>query len=121
MIKKEIGIGFVLGLAANLLGILLYILVFSDSEIRTSLEEAYQEQVLGRLIAAGAVLNFIPFFYFLNQNRIFRARGVVLASIVAALLIGVLQLVSPETENEKMYGHAPIQAEKTIQAREDFS
>lgn len=96
MIKKEIGIGFILGLAANVLGIALYIVVFSESGIQISLREAYQEQVLGRLIAAGAVLNFIPFFYFLNKNHIFRARGVVLASIVAALFIGVLQLVPPE-------------------------
>ena len=99
MIKKEIGIGFIIGLASNVLGIILYIVVFSDSGIQASLREAYQEQVLGRLIAAGAVLNFVPFFHFLNKNHIFRARGVVLASIVAALVIGVLQLVTPELQN----------------------
>ena len=108
MVKKEIGIGFVLGLAANVLGILVYILLFSDAGIKASLVEAYQEQVLGRLIAAGAVLNFIPFFYYLNKNHIYRVRGVVLASILAALLIGILQLITPESETENPPNSLPM-------------
>ena len=121
MIKKEIGIGFVLGLAANVLGILVYILLFSDAGIKTSLAEAYQEQVMGRLIAAGAVLNFVPFFYYLNKNRIFRARGVVLASILAALLIGILQLFTPESERENQPNSLPIAEKKLILSKDDFS
>lgn len=101
MIKKEVGIGFLLGLAANLIGVFLYTLAFSELGFMASLQEARQEEVLGRLIAAGAVLNFLPFFYFLNRDRIYRSRGVLLASILAALIIGLLQLIEPaEVEDD---------------------
>lgn len=93
MIKKEVGIGLITGLAANSLGVLLYILVFSELGFTASLQEAHKEQVLGRLLAAGAVLNFLPFFYFLNKNKIYRTRGVLLATILVALLIGLLQII----------------------------
>lgn len=93
MIKKEVGIGLITGLAANSLGVLLYILVFSELGFTASLQEAHKEQVLGRLLAAGAVLNFLPFFYFLNKNKIYRTRGVLLATILVALIIGLLQII----------------------------
>lgn len=101
MIKKEVGIGFLFGLVANFIGVLLYTLVFSELGFLASVREARQEEVLGRLIAAGAVLNFLPFFYFLNRNKIYRSRGVLLASILAALIIGLLQIIEPvEVEDQ---------------------
>lgn len=101
MIRKEVGIGFLVGLAANFVGVLLYTLLFSELGFTASLQEARQEEVLGRLLAAGAVLNFLPFFYFLNQNKIYRSRGVLLATILAALLIGLLQLIEPAKTNQE--------------------
>lgn len=101
MIKREIGIGLIVGLAANFLGVLLYTILFSELGFAASLQEARQEEVLGRLLAAGAVLNFLPFFYFLNRNKIYRSRGVLLATILVALLIGLLQLIEPAKANQK--------------------
>lgn len=109
MIKREIGIGLIVGLAANFLGVLLYTILFSELGFVASLQEARQEEVLGRLLAAGAVLNFLPFFYFLNQNMIYRSRGVLLATILVALLIGLLQLIEPAKTNQKtIQGAFPI-------------
>lgn len=121
MVSREIGIGFILGLAANVLGVGLYILIFSDTGIERSLLDAYQENVLGRLIAAGAVLNFIPFFFFLNQNRIYRARGVVLASIMAALAIGVIQLTRPGPGEQDNFPSAEIQERMMFSGKDHFS
>ncbi|MGB7785856.1 MAG: hypothetical protein WBL27_07130 [Salinimicrobium sp.] len=93
MIKKEILIGFFTGIFSNLVGTALYVLIFSDISLYDTLEEALINEFLGTLITAGAILNFLPFFYFLNQKQIYRARGVLLASILAALVIAVLKFV----------------------------
>lgn len=92
MIKKEVFIGFFIGLLTNLLGMLLYILLFSDLSVQESLKAAVENEFLGTLILAGALLNFLPFFLFLNKKRIYRARGVMMASLLAALCIVFLKI-----------------------------
>ncbi|WP_324720914.1 hypothetical protein [Salinimicrobium sp. HB62] len=92
MIKKEIFIGFLTGIAANLLGMLIYILIFSELSILETLKESMRGGFIGTLITAGAILNFIPFFYFLKKEKTYRARGVLLASILAALVIAIIKL-----------------------------
>lgn len=84
---KEILIGFLIGLAANLAGIYLYIFFFSDFGIKETLIGAIQNDFLGSLIALGAILNLIVFFIFIKKNEMYRARGVVMATIIAALII----------------------------------
>lgn len=93
MIKKEILIGFITGIAANLMGMLLYILIFSELSVIETLQESIKGDFIGTLITAGAILNFLPFFLFLKQERTYRARGVLMASILAALIIAIIKLV----------------------------
>lgn len=93
MIKKEIFIGFIVGLLANSLGIVLYILLFSELGIAETISEALDNDFMGTLIAAGAILNFIPFFLFLKRDRLYRSRGVLMASILAALIIAALKVL----------------------------
>lgn len=92
MIKREVFTGFFIGLLTNLLGMLLYILLFSELSIQESLKAAVENEFLGTLILAGALLNFLPFFLFLNKKRIYRARGVMMASLLAALCIVFLKI-----------------------------
>ena len=93
MIKKEIFIVFLTGLLANCRGMFLYILLFSDTGIKQAIIDAREDDFLGTLIAAGAVLNFLPFFLFLKKDKTYRARGVLMASILAALIIAVLKIL----------------------------
>lgn len=92
MIKKEILIGFTTGIAANLIGMLIYILIFSDLPITETLQESLRGGFIGTLITAGAILNFLPFFYFLRKEETYKARGVLMASILAALIIAIIKL-----------------------------
>ncbi len=89
MIKKEILIGFFIGIFANSIGIILYILLFSELSISETLKAAQENNFLGSLIALGAILNLIIFFLFLKQNKPYRARGVLLATIIAAVGIAI--------------------------------
>lgn len=86
-IKKEVLIGFVTGLIANLAGSYLYIYFFSEYNLEKTINVALQQDIFGNLIALGAILNLVVFFVFLKKNQFYRARGVVLATVVAALII----------------------------------
>ncbi len=85
--KKEILIGFVVGIIANTLGTLLYILLFSDLDIADTIEAAVQQGHVGSLLALGAILNLVAFFGFLRLRRDQRAKGVLIATILTALAI----------------------------------
>ncbi|MEM0519517.1 MULTISPECIES: hypothetical protein [Aequorivita] len=83
----EILKGFIIGVLANLAGTYLYIFFFSDSSLEVTLKDARANDLLGSLIALGAILNLIVFFIFLKKNQYYRARGVVLATVLAAIAV----------------------------------
>jgi len=86
-IKKEVLIGTLIGLAANIAGSYLYIYFFSDYGLEETIKNALIQDVLGNIIALGAILNLFIFFIFLKKNQFYRARGVVLATVIAAIII----------------------------------
>ena len=85
--KKEILIGFIVGIIANALGTLLYILIFSDLSISETFEAAVNQEHVGSLLALGAILNLVAFFGFLRIKRDNRAKGVLIATILTAFAI----------------------------------
>ena len=85
--NKEIGIGFLVGIIANTFGTLLYILLFSDLSINETFKAAVAQGYLGSLLALGAILNLVAFFLFLRIKRDLRARGVMIATLLTALVI----------------------------------
>lgn len=85
--KKELLIGFAVGIIANTIGTLLYILLFSDFGIVETFEAAVQQGHVGSLLALGAILNLIAFFAFLKIRRDQRAKGVLIATLLTALVI----------------------------------
>lgn len=93
MIKKEIFIGFLVGVFANLAGIYLYIAAFSPDSFELTLQKAIKNDYMGSIIALGAIANFLPFFVFLKKQQTYRSRGVVIATIVAAIAIAYFKFV----------------------------
>lgn len=85
--KKEIIIGFVVGIIANTIGTLLYVLLFSDLSITETFEAAVEQGHIGSLLALGAILNLVAFFLFLRIRRDQRAKGVLIATLLTALAI----------------------------------
>lgn len=85
--KKELIIGFLVGLIANAIGTLLYILLFSDLGIVETFEAAVEQEHVGSLLALGAILNLLAFFAFLRLRRDQRAKGVLIATILTAMVI----------------------------------
>ena len=85
--KKEIGIGILVGIIANTIGTLLYILLFSDLGIVETYKAAVTQGHVGSLLALGAILNLVAFFGFLKIRRDQRAKGVLIATIITAMII----------------------------------
>lgn len=86
-VRKEIAIGFIVGVIANTLGTLVYILLFSELGIQETFQAALQQGHVGSLLALGALLNLIAFFLFLRIKRDNRAKGVLIATVLTALVI----------------------------------
>lgn len=85
--QKEILIGLAVGLIANTVGTLLYILLFSKFGIADTYRAAVEQGHVGSLLALGAILNLVAFFGFLRLRRDNRARGVMIATVLTALVI----------------------------------
>ena len=94
MIKRNILIGFLTGLSANVAGIILYVSIFSKMGLDETLEDAWHNNYLGKIIALGAALNFLPFFIFLKKNLLYHARGVLLATVITAIIIAITNIGS---------------------------
>lgn len=94
MNKKEIIIGLVVGLITNAIGLFIAanILGKGDSFLKV-IETANAQGFLNKLISLGAVLNLIAFFYFLWKKQDLKARGVLIATILIAVLTFVFKLL----------------------------
>jgi len=85
--KKEVLIGLFFGIIANVTGSYLYIFFFSERSFEETLQIALDQDVLGSIVVLGAILNLVVFFIFLKKQQLYRARGVILATILAALVV----------------------------------
>jgi hypothetical protein len=89
-IAKEVGIGFIMGLLANAAGSYLYIFFLSQFKklsVESTLNISLEQGLIGNIIVLGALLNFVVFFVFLKKKQYYRARGVIMATLVAAIFI----------------------------------
>jgi len=84
--KKEILIGFLVGLIANAVGLYFAATLLGNGDnFRTVIKAAATEDFLGKLVSLGAVLNLLAFFVFIKKKQDYRARGVLLATIFIAV------------------------------------
>jgi cell division protein FtsX len=97
MNKKKLFQGLVVGLLANIIGLITAAIVLGklsglSDNILTVLESAQSENFLGKLISLGAILNLLSFFYFIRKRQDARAGGVLAATILIALLTFLIRL-----------------------------
>ena len=86
--KKEILTGFLIGILSNAIGI--NICIFIISKIRSlGFTETFNFYLntdsLWMIISLGALPNLLVFFWLLRKNKEYRARGVVMATFLAAI------------------------------------
>ncbi len=86
MDKKDLFIGFGIGIIAAIIGMFLFLISFTEFSSMNDLKIIKQEGILGKVMALGGVLNMAVFFGLLQLRKELMARGVVLATIVLAIV-----------------------------------
>ncbi|RKE98375.1 hypothetical protein [Ichthyenterobacterium magnum] len=94
MNKKDIFIGFIVGLIANIIGLLLAIYFFGNGQgIESTIKKSIAEGFFTKLISLGALINLVAFFIFIKNKKDYRAGGVLLATILVAVTTFILKLI----------------------------
>jgi hypothetical protein len=94
MIKKNIFIGMLVGFIANAIGLVVVSsLLGQGDDFTTVIKNAAKEGFLGKLISLGAILNLIAFFIFIRKKQDYRARGVLLITILVAIFTFVFKML----------------------------
>ena len=88
--KKEFLVGLFSGFLANTVGaILTVVLLFHEvkiSNISKIISDSISDNYIPKLISLGAIINLFVFFVFLKYNYDERARGVLVATFIMAIL-----------------------------------
>lgn len=92
MKNKDVIIGIIIGLIASAVGLTLSLLFFGTGEsINDSLNIALAQGVFTKLVSIGALLNLGAFFLYINTNKESRAKGVLIATIIVALITIIIR------------------------------
>jgi len=93
MAKKEIGIGFIVGLIATAFGFFTYTEFFVNLSFKEMIPFLFENDLVGKLLGLSALPNLFVFFIFLKKKQDYRAKGVVLASFLIAFLVLITQFL----------------------------
>ncbi|OZV69274.1 hypothetical protein [Winogradskyella aurantia] len=95
MTKKDIIIGFGVGIIATIFGLVFAVQIFGDSDNwGLVIERAISEGFLTKLMSIGALLNLGAFFVFLKKKQDNRAKGVLIATLFVFVVTMVIKFSS---------------------------
>lgn len=89
MVRKDVIIGFVIGLISAVAGMIIFTLaigLYKELSIKETMDQVFTTQFLGKRASIGALLNLPVFYYFLNKKKEHKARGVLLATMMIAII-----------------------------------
>ena len=91
MRNRNLFIGIISGIIANFLGFIIVARLmlteeFSLINLTNVVKQLYDDGLLNKLISLGAFLNLLIFFFFLKTNQDTKAAGVLISTIMIALL-----------------------------------
>jgi len=86
MKKTDLFYGLIIGLTASLIGIYLFIYLFTPYSIIGGLQLLQFEGELGKIISLGAILNIGIFFGLLKFKKETMAKGIILSIILLTII-----------------------------------
>lgn len=89
--RKEILVGFLVGLLATAMGFYFYVEFVLNGSFQESLTIINNKNLYGQILSIAAIPNLLVFFVFIKKKQDYRARGVLIATILVAFLILVSQ------------------------------
>lgn len=93
MRNKEQLIGAIIGLVLTFIGMTLFTLYFSESDLISSIQLLYDQNKLGSLISLGALLNLPAFFVLIRRRDYQIAYGLVSVLILLVVVVAILKIV----------------------------
>ncbi|ESU21644.1 hypothetical protein FCR2A7T_00980 [Flavobacterium cauense R2A-7] len=90
MNKKDLFIGVLIGLLTASLGCILFLYLFTEARSLSDLQMVRAQGLMGKLITLGAIFNLIAFFILLKFEKELMAKGIILATIILAILTVIL-------------------------------
>ena len=93
MRTKEKLIGAVIGLVLTFIGMALFTLYFSESDLISSFKLLYYQNKLGSLISLGALLNLPAFFILIRRRDYQIAYGLVILLILLVVVVAILKII----------------------------
>ena len=94
MVKKEIFIGIVIGLIANIAGIIFCILILHDDpSIMEVIIKSFEEGIISKLISLGAIMNLFVFLVYIKKRQDHRAKGVLFTTVFLAITTLILNII----------------------------
>lgn len=92
-IRKEIFIGFLISVLTTVSGIFLYLEFFSKEGFDEIWKMIQEGDLYAPVLAIAALPNLFIFFVFIKKQQDYRARGVLMISILTALITFVLKFI----------------------------
>lgn len=93
IITKEISVGVLASLLATFAGAFVYIEFFSRYDFQTTMQVLEEQDLYGKVLTLAAIPNLFVFFVFIKKKQDYRARGVLLTTILIAITTFVLKLI----------------------------
>ncbi len=91
-VKKEMLIGVLVSIFATFAGVFIYIEFFSKFDFQETLNVIKEQNLTGKILTLAAIPNLFVFFVFIKKKQDYRARGVLLTTILIAITTFVIKL-----------------------------
>lgn len=85
--KKDVITGAIVGLIANTIGVYLYVMAFSENTFEVAIQQSMDEGYFAKIVTLGAVLNLVAFFLFIKKKQDYKARGVLMITVIIAVAV----------------------------------
>ncbi|APG65335.1 hypothetical protein LPB136_08215 [Tenacibaculum todarodis] len=92
-ITKEVLIGVLISVFATCCGLYIYLQYVSRFGFYETIDMIFKGDVLGPVIALASIPNLFVFLIFIKKKQDYRARGVLLTTIVTALFTLILKFI----------------------------
>lgn len=90
-VKKDIFIGVLVAFFATFGGVFLYLEYVSKYSFNDALQMIKEGNLYGKVLSLAAIPNLFVFFIFIKKKQDYRAKGVLIATILIALTTLILK------------------------------
>lgn len=91
--KKQLLLGGLFGIIVPPIAFVIWVLLFTDYNLTKAIDLVVEGNLYSEVLSLSAIANMIIFYLFLNKNKIFLARGVLLITIFLAFVVLVTKFI----------------------------